>query len=52
VITSGMLRVLSGPERDVLLAHERSHAAGSHYLFTSNWPRRRRPDPDPGRHHG
>src|SRR5215472_16403292 len=35
VITSGMLRVLSGPERDVLLAHERSHAAGSHYLFTS-----------------
>jgi len=35
VITSGMLRVLSGPERDVLLAHERSHATGSHYLFTS-----------------
>ena len=30
-----MLRVLSGPERDVLLAHERAHAAGSHYLFTS-----------------
>jgi len=30
-----MLRVQSGPERDVLLAHERSHAAGSHYLFTS-----------------
>src|SRR6202008_1844395 len=35
VITSGMLRVLSGPERDVLLAHERSHAAGSPSLFTS-----------------
>jgi len=35
VITSGMLRALSGPERDVLLAHERSHAAASHYLFTS-----------------
>jgi len=35
VITSGMLRVLSGPERQVLLAHERAHAGGSHYLFTS-----------------
>jgi hypothetical protein len=35
VITSGMLRALSGPERDVLVAHERSHAAASHYLFTS-----------------
>jgi hypothetical protein len=35
VITSGMLRALSGPERDVLLAHERSHATASHYLFTS-----------------
>jgi Zn-dependent protease with chaperone function len=35
VITSGMLRALSAPERAVLLAHERSHAAGSHYLFTS-----------------
>ena len=35
VITSGMLRALSGPERDVLLAHERAHAAWSHYLFTS-----------------
>jgi Peptidase family M48 len=35
VITSGMLRALSASERDVLLAHERSHATGSHYLFTS-----------------
>lgn len=34
VVTSGMLRVLSGPERDVLLAHERAHAGWSHYLFT------------------
>jgi hypothetical protein len=35
VITSGMLRALSGQERTVLLAHERAHASGSHYLFTS-----------------
>jgi Zn-dependent protease with chaperone function len=35
VITQGMLRALSGGERDVLLAHERSHAQCSHYLFTS-----------------
>jgi peptidase M48-like protein len=35
VITAGMLRALSTPEREVLLAHERSHATGSHYLFTS-----------------
>ena len=35
VITSGMLRALSTPERQVLLAHERAHAGGSHYLFTS-----------------
>jgi hypothetical protein len=35
VITSGMLRALSTQERAALLAHERSHAAGSHYLFTS-----------------
>lgn len=35
VITQGMLRALSADERDVLLAHERSHAQGSHYLFTS-----------------
>jgi Zn-dependent protease with chaperone function len=35
VITSGMLHALSAPERQVLLAHERAHARGSHYLFTS-----------------
>ncbi len=35
VITSGMLSALTGPERQVLLAHERAHAGGSHYLFTS-----------------
>jgi hypothetical protein len=35
VITQGMLRALSAGERDVLLAHERSHAQGSHYVFTS-----------------
>ena len=35
VITSGMMRALSEPERRVLLAHERAHAAGAHYLFTS-----------------
>jgi len=35
VVTAGMLRALSGPERQVLLAHERAHAAGLHYLFTT-----------------
>jgi Zn-dependent protease with chaperone function len=35
VITSGMLRALSNPERGVLLAHERTHAGWQHYLFTS-----------------
>jgi hypothetical protein len=35
VITTGMLRALTDPERQVLLAHERAHAGGSHYLFTS-----------------
>jgi hypothetical protein len=35
VITSGMLRALTHPERGVLVAHERSHARGAHYLFTS-----------------
>ncbi|MGH3294533.1 MAG: M56 family metallopeptidase [Trebonia sp.] len=35
VITQGMLRALSAGERGVLLAHERSHAQGSHYVFTS-----------------
>jgi hypothetical protein len=35
VITTGMLHALTAPERQVLLAHERAHAGGSHYLFTS-----------------
>ena len=35
VVTSGMLRALTEGERQVLLAHERTHAAGSHYLFTA-----------------
>jgi len=35
VVTAGMLRALSGPERAVLLAHERAHASGLHYLFTT-----------------
>jgi hypothetical protein len=30
-----MLRALSPPERQVLLAHERAHASGLHYLFTT-----------------
>jgi Zn-dependent protease with chaperone function len=34
VITQGMLRALSTAERGVLLAHERTHARNSHYLFT------------------
>jgi Zn-dependent protease with chaperone function len=35
VVTTGMLRSLSDPERQVLLAHERAHASGLHYLFTT-----------------
>ncbi|HTS96685.1 MAG TPA: M48 family metalloprotease [Streptosporangiaceae bacterium] len=35
VVTSGMLGALSHDERQVLLAHERAHAAGCHYLFTA-----------------
>lgn len=35
VITAGMLRALSPPEREVLVAHERAHASGLHYLFTA-----------------
>jgi hypothetical protein len=35
VVTRGMLDALAARERDVLLAHERAHAARSHYLFTS-----------------
>ncbi|MFI9271715.1 M56 family metallopeptidase [Kitasatospora sp. NPDC052896] len=33
VVTAGMLRALSGPERAALLAHERAHLAGRHHLF-------------------
>jgi hypothetical protein len=35
VVTAGMLDALSERERQVLLAHERAHLAGAHYLFTS-----------------
>jgi hypothetical protein len=35
VITAGMMRALSHSERQVLLAHERAHAAGLHYLFST-----------------
>jgi Zn-dependent protease with chaperone function len=35
VITAGMLSALSPAEREVLLAHERAHASGLHYLFTA-----------------
>ncbi|MFI9363961.1 M48 family metalloprotease [Kitasatospora sp. NPDC053057] len=33
VVTSGMLRALSGPERSALLAHERAHLTGRHHVF-------------------
>ncbi|MFJ9950627.1 M56 family metallopeptidase [Kitasatospora sp. NPDC091207] len=33
VVTAGMLRALSAPERAALLAHERAHLAGRHHLF-------------------
>ena len=33
VVTAGMLRALSGPERAALLAHERAHLNGRHHLF-------------------
>ena len=35
VVTAGMMRALSHPERQVLLAHERAHASAFHYLFTT-----------------
>ena len=35
VVTVGMMRALSHPERQVLLAHERAHASAFHYLFTT-----------------
>jgi hypothetical protein len=33
VVTSGLLGALAPAEREVLLAHERAHAAGHHFLF-------------------
>jgi Zn-dependent protease with chaperone function len=33
VVTAGMLDALAPAEQQVLLAHERAHAAGHHYLF-------------------
>ena len=33
VVTTGMLRVLTPKEREVLLAHERAHLAARHHLF-------------------
>ncbi|MEU9178394.1 M56 family metallopeptidase [Streptomyces sp. NPDC048550] len=35
IVTTGMLRALSGPEREALLAHERAHLAGRHHIFTA-----------------
>lgn len=35
VVTAGMLDALDERERQVLLAHERAHLAGAHYLFTA-----------------
>lgn len=35
VVTAGMLDALAPAERRVLLAHERAHATGRHYLFTA-----------------
>ncbi|MGV9266843.1 M56 family metallopeptidase [Kitasatospora sp. NPDC003701] len=33
VVTTGMLRALTAPERAALLAHERAHLAARHHLF-------------------
>jgi beta-lactamase regulating signal transducer with metallopeptidase domain len=35
VITTGLMHALTVAERQVLLAHERAHARGYHYLFTA-----------------
>ncbi|MEV0411885.1 M56 family metallopeptidase [Streptomyces sp. NPDC050448] len=35
VVTAGMLRALSAPEREALLAHERAHLRGRHHRFTA-----------------
>ncbi|MER6411205.1 M56 family metallopeptidase [Streptomyces humidus] len=34
VVSSGMLRLLDGPERQALLAHERAHLRHRHHLFS------------------
>jgi Zn-dependent protease with chaperone function len=35
VVTAGMLDALAPAERRILLAHERAHAVGHHYVFTA-----------------
>jgi Zn-dependent protease with chaperone function len=35
VITSGMIEALTESEREVLLAHERTHVSASHYVFAA-----------------
>jgi Zn-dependent protease with chaperone function len=35
VVTAGMLDALAPAERRILLAHERAHAVGQHYVFTA-----------------
>jgi Zn-dependent protease with chaperone function len=35
VVSTGMLHALDHTERDILLAHERAHLTGHHYLFTA-----------------
>ncbi|MFK0046300.1 M56 family metallopeptidase [Streptomyces sp. NPDC090741] len=35
VVSTGMLRSLDAGEREILLAHERAHLRGHHYLFTA-----------------
>lgn len=35
VVTAGMLAALDGPGRAALLAHERAHLSGLHYVFTT-----------------
>ncbi|MEU1087751.1 M56 family metallopeptidase [Streptomyces sp. NPDC005892] len=35
VVTTGMLRALTAPEREALLAHERAHLDDRHHLFTA-----------------
>ncbi|WP_406513857.1 M56 family metallopeptidase [Streptomyces sp. NBC_00161] len=35
VVTTGMLRALPAPEREVLIAHERAHLRERHHIFTA-----------------